>query len=48
MALFTRTLGMTKDEAQKICDEAWTEVISKKVHAFQEVWILVARKPEDA
>lgn len=44
MALFTRVLGRSREEMEKLFENARKEVMQKKVHAYQGHRFLIARK----
>jgi len=47
LALFTRTLGMSADDANKLCDAAKNDVFNKRHHLFNNLWFVIGRKPEN-
>ncbi|KAI5815293.1 methyltransferase [Pyronema omphalodes] len=48
MAVFTRVLGMTGEEADKVCSAVRTSVLNKNRHSYIPYHVVYGRKPEDA
>ncbi|KAK3316971.1 S-adenosyl-L-methionine-dependent methyltransferase [Apodospora peruviana] len=46
LALFTRALGLTKEETQVFCDGARKEIRDVHIHAYWTVCIVYGKKPE--
>ncbi|KAF8248364.1 S-adenosyl-L-methionine-dependent methyltransferase [Wilcoxina mikolae CBS 423.85] len=46
MAVFTRVLGMTTEEAERLCDAAFAAARNKNNHTYNLFHIVYARKPE--
>jgi len=47
LALFTRQLGMSEDEAKKMCSAALADVQNRSIHAYNYCWSVVGKKPEN-
>jgi len=47
LALFTRVVGMTPEDANLLCDRAVQETFNKKYHSYVNVWYVVGRKPTE-
>lgn len=47
LALFTRVLGMTAEEARKIIDDGRKDLFNKKIHMAYNMHFIHARKPEE-
>ncbi|KAA8911371.1 S-adenosyl-L-methionine-dependent methyltransferase [Sphaerosporella brunnea] len=45
LAAFTRILGMTKEEADRICDNAYNAVRNKNYHCWCPIYVAYGRKP---
>ncbi|KAL3305946.1 methyltransferase domain-containing protein [Colletotrichum asianum] len=48
LALFTRTLGWTKEETLVLCAQVRSEIKDTKIHAYWQGYIIYGRKPLDA
>ncbi|KAF8243839.1 S-adenosyl-L-methionine-dependent methyltransferase [Wilcoxina mikolae CBS 423.85] len=46
MAAFTRVLGMSKEEADRRCKEAFKAVKDKRFHVYNYYYVVYGRKPE--
>ncbi|TGZ77955.1 TAM domain methyltransferase [Ascodesmis nigricans] len=46
LALFTRVLGMSEDDANALSDAAYAECRNRNVHAFNYQWHVTGRRPE--
>lgn len=46
LAVFTRTLGMEAEEAEKICSEAVKASMNRKTHMYSPFHVVYGRKPE--
>ena len=47
MALFTRYLGMKPEDVLASCAKSLNDVRGRKVHAYQYMFHVVGRKPEE-
>ncbi|RPB02319.1 S-adenosyl-L-methionine-dependent methyltransferase [Choiromyces venosus 120613-1] len=45
LAIFTRVLGMSQEDAEKVCDLALGDVRNRKMHIYNYHWHVIARKP---
>ncbi|KAF8543714.1 S-adenosyl-L-methionine-dependent methyltransferase [Trichophaea hybrida] len=46
MAAFTRILGMTAEEAEKVCRDCYAGVQNKNSHSYNYFYVVYGRKPE--
>jgi len=46
LAVFTRTLGMSQEDAKKVIEDANKAGGNTRVHGYWKVYVIVARKPE--
>lgn len=46
LALFTSVGGWSEKDARQLGRDAYKDVLERKVHAWNRLWHIVARKPE--
>ena len=41
LAVFTRLLGMSKEQAERLCEEAFNAITDRSQHTYSYLWVLL-------
>ena len=41
LAAFTRLLGMSKEQAERLCEEAFNAITDRSQHTYSYLWVLL-------